>query len=97
MTSKNARWNTLSPRHRDTEVLFIYLQALRIAKAEGRITQVWEALDDIAGNALWCETYSVRLRFLATLEAHKSEYRIEGCTSDQFACLDSFWDLPKRA
>ena len=97
MTSQKARRNTLSPRHRDTEVLFIHLQALRTAKANGSIIQVWEALDDIAGHALWCETYSVRVRFLATLEAHRSEYRTEGCTSDQFACLDSFWDLPKRA
>lgn len=97
VTHSHSHSHSMSQSQRDAEILFKTLKMLSDAKAAGCIRQVWEALDEVAMHATHCETPAVRLRFAKTLTSHKAAYRTDGCTSDEFACLDAFWDLPRRA
>lgn len=92
-----ARWNSLSQRQQDTETFMREQRAFADAKARGDIQLIWETLDEIAFGALWCETPVIRRRYIGLLSAARSEFRLDGCTKDEFACLDAFWDLPRRA
>ena len=95
MTTENTQ--AISQRQRDTQRYMLEHRALSDAKITQNMRLIWEALDEIAGSAQHCETASILQRYMDTLAAHRAQYRTDGCTSDEFACLDSFWDLPRRA
>lgn len=88
---------TISQLQFETQIYMREQTLLAKAKTAQDVQLIWEALDDMAGSALHCETASIRCRYMGTLAAHRAIYRTDGCTSDEFACLDSFWDLPRRA
>lgn len=87
----------LSERQIETETFMRDLKLLAEAKASENLLLIWEALDDVAAGAIHCETPTIGQRYIAALDAHRAAYRTVGCTSNQFAYLDAFWDLPRRA
>jgi hypothetical protein len=78
-----ARRVSLSPRQQDTETLMLNLKRLSDAKAAADAHQLWDALDEIEVEALYCETPAIRQRYEAVLSAHKGQ--LESLTTSRGA------------
>lgn len=75
---ETARRKSMSQRQRDTERLMRDLSRLANAKASGDVQMIWDALDDIEGGALHCETPAVQQRYKAVLAAHADQRALVG-------------------